>query len=106
MHFDPQSHDDYHKYHDYEDNSDWCGSVFHVFLEKGELAHENQVFFATGIPTSQNDTQLPITIYSTLNPDVQYIDDKEGKSLVSEIGQLVIDVPNPNNLPNHERIFL
>ena len=101
--FDSQKHDQHYKYND-EENQDICASVFHVFLEKGELVCENEVFKTEGIPQSQESTQVSITIYSTTNPDIQYIEDKKGKSTVTEIGQLLINVPNPDSLPNDERI--
>uniref|UniRef100_A0A1X7T0B3 Uncharacterized protein n=1 Tax=Amphimedon queenslandica TaxID=400682 RepID=A0A1X7T0B3_AMPQE len=43
-------------------------------------------------------------IYSTPNVGVQYVTDKNGKSTVAVIGQLVIDIPNPDNLPREKRI--
>ena len=34
---------------------------------------------------------------------VQQLVDKEGKSTVHKIGQLVLDVPNPDNVPRKDR---
>ena len=101
--FDPDKHDAYYKYYDNEDSCYRCHSFFHVFLEKGELASKDEVITTDVIPYSQSSTKVNITIYSTPNLGVQYTEDKNGKSTVTEIGQLVIDVPNPDNLPNNQR---
>uniref|UniRef100_A0A1X7TCY9 Uncharacterized protein n=1 Tax=Amphimedon queenslandica TaxID=400682 RepID=A0A1X7TCY9_AMPQE len=55
-------------------------------------------------PLHQSDEQITIGIYSTPNLGVQYINDKNGKSTVTKIVQLLIDIPNPNNLPREKRL--
>uniref|UniRef100_A0A1X7TPG0 Uncharacterized protein n=1 Tax=Amphimedon queenslandica TaxID=400682 RepID=A0A1X7TPG0_AMPQE len=80
-----------------------CTNVFSVFLEKGELVQADEVITTSLVPLKQSDEQAQITIYSTPNLGVQYTEDKNGKSTVKKIGQLVIDIPNPDNLPKEKR---
>ena len=75
-----------------------------MFIEKGELAKINKVVTVDLCPHSQDDTHVHISIYSTTNLGVQYIKDKDRKKTVMKIGRLVIEVPNPDNLPLEERI--
>ena len=46
---------------------------------------------------------MRFVILSTPNLGVQYIRDKSGKMNVKKVGELAIDIPNPNNLPRSER---
>uniref|UniRef100_A0A1X7TGZ0 Uncharacterized protein n=1 Tax=Amphimedon queenslandica TaxID=400682 RepID=A0A1X7TGZ0_AMPQE len=36
---------------------------------------------------------------------VQHTVDKEGKPTVCKIGELILDIPNPENLPRNERAY-
>ena len=101
--FDPKKHDEYYQYYHKEENEYRCDDVFSVFLEKGELARADEVIATDLIPYSQSSTKMKIIIYSTPNLGVQYIKDKKGESTVTKIGQLLIDIPNPDNLPKRER---
>ena len=102
--FNSKEHDEHYKYYDEEEGQDRCDSVFYVFLEKGELANENEVITIDGTPC-QSSTEVSTTIYSTTTLGVQYIKDKEGKNNVSEICQIIVDAPNPDNLPREKRII-
>ena len=44
-------------------------------------------------------------IWSTPLLGVEYIKDKYGKMNVTKIGELVMDIPNPDNLPREKRVF-
>ena len=103
--FDPQKHDEHYKRYDTDRGHHRCENVFDVFLEKGELARVDEHITIDLAPYSQSDTQVSITIYVTPSLSVQYIKDKNGKSTVTKIGQLVLDVPNPDNLPVEQRII-
>lgn len=81
-----------------------CNSVFLVFLEKGEMADASQVVTIPVSCYNEDDTQMTICIYSTANLGVQYIVDKNDEYLVSVAGFLVIDTPNPDNLPKEQRL--
>ena len=102
--FDPNKYDEHYKYYDEEEKRYRCRSVFCVFFEKGELASRNEAVTTNLIPSSQDTTQMCTVIYSTQNLGVQYTVDKENKSTVTKIGHLIIDVPNPDNLPNNQRL--
>ena len=102
--FNPDKHDKHYQLYHEEDKLYRCHDVLLVFLEKGELAKADEVITTDVIPYSQSSTKINITIYSTPNLGVQYVADKNGKSTVTEIGQLLLDVPNPDNLPKEKRI--
>ena len=99
--FDPEIHDEHYKYVD-EDGDQHCDNVFKVFVLKGEKI-KDEVYKATLIPLHQSSTQETITIYCTGDDGVQYVRDKKGKRTVRKIGQLILDVPNPDNIPRKER---
>ena len=102
--FDASSHDEHYKYYDEEESKFRCKNVFCVFLEKGELAQADKVISTDMMPRSDATTQMFINIYSTPNVGVKYVVDKNDKSTVTKIGQLVLDVPNPDNLPREKRL--
>ena len=79
-------------------------SLATLFLEKGELAKANEVVTTDLTPNKQAHTSMVMTIYATPLKDVRYVTNKNGKSTAIEIGQLLIDIPNPNNLPREDRI--
>ena len=101
--FDPSIHDEHYKYVD-EDGVQRCSDVFKVFVIKGEEI-KDEVYKATLIPCYQRMTQQLITIYCTTDDGVQYVVDKEGELTVREIGQLILDTPNPDNIPREEREY-
>ncbi|XP_019860365.1 PREDICTED: heat shock 70 kDa protein 12A-like [Amphimedon queenslandica] len=101
--FDPSIHDEHYKYVD-EDGVQRCNNVFNVFVLKGEVIKDD-VYKTTFIPASQSSTQTSTSIYCTGDDGVQYVRDKEGKRTVREIGQLILDIPNPDNLPRKEREY-
>ena len=95
-------HDEHYKFYN-EEQKEWkTDNIFSVFLEKGELVKADQVITITLTPNYQSDEQIFITIYSTSNLGIQYIKDKNGKLVVTKIGQLIIDIPNPGNVPRNE----
>ena len=102
--FDDDRHDEHYKFYNEEQQKHMCSDVFDVFLEKGELAKADEVITASITPARQSQTSMRFRIYSTPDLGVQYIEDKNGRSNVTTIGQLVIDVPNPDNLPKNVRI--
>ena len=101
--FDPKKHNEAYKYYDEERKVDRCDNIFNIFLEKGELANANEVITTILAPRSKDFT-LSIKIYSTPQLGIQYIRDENMKLTVIAIGELFIDVPNPDNLPQNDRI--
>ena len=102
--FNPDEHDKHYKFFDEEERKDRCNRVFSVFLLKGELAKAEELVTVNLTPLRNANTQMSIDIYSTTKLGVQYVVDKRGNSTVTKIGQLVIDIPNPDNLPTEKRI--
>ena len=99
--FNPLVHDEHYKFVD-EDGLQRCNRVFKVFVLKGEVVNDEE-YKTTLIPARQRSTQENISIYSTAADGVQYTLDKEKKATVHKIGELVIDIPNPDNKPKKER---
>ena len=102
--FNPDDHDEHYKFFNEEEKKDYCDDVFSVFLLKGELAKAEELVTIDLAPLRNANTQMSINIYSTTKLGVQYVADKRGNSTVTKIGQLVIDIPNPDNLPTEKRI--
>uniref|UniRef100_A0A1X7UJM5 Uncharacterized protein n=1 Tax=Amphimedon queenslandica TaxID=400682 RepID=A0A1X7UJM5_AMPQE len=102
--FNPSIHDEHYKFIN-EEGVQCCGNVFNIFVLKGELIRQNEVYQTTLVVDSQSYTQAHIPIYCTLDDGVQYVRDKEGKPTVHEIGKLVLDLPNPENIPRNERKY-
>ena len=102
--FNPSIHDEHYKFLDEEDHMQRCNMVLKVFVLKGEVL-KDEVYKNTFIPNYQRDTQTCITIYCTADDGVQYITDKKGELTVREIGELILDTPNPDNVPRNERQF-
>jgi ankyrin len=98
------THDVHYRKYDFTDRINRCTSVFKVFIEKGEMAGFNDLYTATGYPVNETDTVISVPIYSTSEVGVKYVKDKEEKWTVQEIGKLIIEVPNPRNIPNIDRI--
>ena len=105
MPFDSTKHNSHYRYYDKDRKEDRCKNIFCVFLEKSELANAEEVMTTSLSPYSQATTKSFIGIYCTPNLGVQYVEEENGKSTVTEIGQLVIDIPNPDNLPLRERLY-
>ena len=103
--FDPQIHDEHYRYYDSDYDQYRCDNVFAVFLEKGELTSASEVHTITIRPKNKFLKQISISICATPNVGVQYTEDKNGKGIVTTIGRLVIDIPNPDNLPREQRII-
>ena len=102
--FDEEKHDSYYRFYDEEQQCFKCRNVFEIFLQKGQKVTADEVFTATIIPSHQSQTIIQLDVYSTPNFGVQYITDKDGKMNVIKIGQLILDIPNPDNLSREERI--
>ncbi|XP_011408347.2 PREDICTED: heat shock 70 kDa protein 12A-like [Amphimedon queenslandica] len=101
--FDPKKHDEAHKYYSEDHKKDRCNHIFRIFLEKGELAKADEVVTTTLTPSREDKTIMYIRIYSTPQLGIQYIKDENKKLIVTIIGELVLDVPNPDNLPLRQR---
>ena len=101
--FEPDKHDVHYRTVLDDDCGYYCDRVFSVFLQKGDFAQADEVYTIVLCPRRKQDTNVILTIYSTPEIGVQYTVDKNGKMNVRKIGELKIDVPNPDNLPLNER---
>ena len=101
--FERSKHDSHYKVYNKEEKRHRCDNVFSVFLQKGEVIESDNVFKTVVVPSFQHTTIMKLTIYSTPNLGVQYTVDKDGQPLVKKIGELIIDVPNPDNIPREKR---
>ncbi|XP_011410276.1 PREDICTED: heat shock 70 kDa protein 12A-like [Amphimedon queenslandica] len=101
--FDKAQHDKHYKYLHEEERIYRCDSIFFPFLKRSETPDYNEVMVTSLIPHNQSDKEVCVKIFSTSEPDVQYVVDKNGQSTVREIGQLLLHVPNPQKLPKSQR---
>ena len=101
--FDPKKHNEAYKIYNKDRKEYRCTNVFSIFLEKAELAKADEVFTTTLTPAREGNTIMRINIFSTPQLGIQYIKDENKKTTVTVIGELVIDVPNPDNLPLSRR---
>ena len=102
--FDEHKHDIHHRFYDAEQQIYKCRNILCVFLQKGEFAIADEIYTKSFLPNSECGDKLKISIYSSSQAGVQYVKDKKGRSTVRKIGQLDIDVPNPDNKPRNERL--
>ena len=102
--FDDSKHDVHYRYFDEEDQCYHCDDVFSVFIQKGETVNADEIITTSGVPHNASITQITKNIYSTDVSNIQYVRDKSGKLNVKKIGELKLDVPNPNNLPRSQRL--
>ena len=103
MKFDPQKHKEAYKFYNKDRKNYRCGSVFEVFLEKGELAKADEVITTTLNPKQDDATRMCLNIYSTPQLGIQYTKDENKKLILTIIGQLDLDMPNPDKLPLSQR---
>ena len=97
-------HDPHYKIQRGDNGSIRCKNVFKVFLQKGELARSDEVFTSGQLsPANEQKTQVKVNIFTTPYTGIQYVIDKHGHKNVSKIGELVIDVPHEDAVPNDKR---
>ena len=99
--FDPEKHNETYKF----SNEETCSiEVCNTLLEpKGELVGANEVIVTTITPERGDAIKMSIIIYSTPHSKIPHAKNENKKTIVTVIGELIIDVPNPNNLPLHKR---
>ncbi|XP_019859066.1 PREDICTED: heat shock 70 kDa protein 12A-like [Amphimedon queenslandica] len=102
--FNPSIHDEHYKFLK-KNGVEYCRDVLKVFVLKGEVVKDEVYKAGLILGFSQKITQQCITIYCTAADGVQYTKNKKGKLMVRKIGELVLDIPNPDNLPRNKRGF-
>ena len=65
------------------------------FVYLGEKVKTTDVFTVSHLlPPQQSQTEINFQVYRSTNPKVQYTTDED----TEKIGELTLDLPNPNNL--------
>ena len=100
--FDPKRHELAYKTYDESDKQYYCRDIFDVFLKEGEPISCGKEF-TTSLYASDGAEEVKLVIYSTTKKNIKYVRKADGKPLANLLGQLIIDVPNPNNLPWRDR---
>ena len=79
--------------------------VYMKYVEKGEQMSSEEVVTAELVPINNSTTTMNICIYSSFEKGVKYISTPDGNPnpAIRKIGELNVDMPNPNNLPREER---
>ena len=78
----------------------WHQNMFLPFVYQGEKVKTTDVFTVSDLlPPRQSQTEMTFHVYRSTNPEVRYTTDED----TEKIGELTLDLPNPNNLPNSER---
>ena len=103
--FNDDKHDRHYRFYNEEQQCYRCNNIFKVFVQKGERVQSDEVFTTALTPGYQSETKAKMDIWSTPLVGVEYVKDKEGKMNVTKIGELVIDIPNPDNLPREKRVI-
>lgn len=101
--FDPIKHDPFYRITHPETGERRCRNVFSVFLQLGEVVSQDIVLQTSVVPHRSSHDSLTVAIYCTEQMGVQYIKDKNGQLNVQEIGQLVVNISNPIDMPREER---
>ena len=96
--YDKERHTTSHGYFA-NDGDPYCGNIFKLFVAAGHSVNTTDVFTTVVTPQDDSDTEAKISIYRSSSPTVKYTDD-EG---VQKIGEIRLNVPNPDNLRVEDR---
>ena len=78
----------------------WHQNMFLPFVYQGEKVKTTDVFTVSDLlPPQQSQTEMTFHVYRSTNPKVRYTTDED----TEKIGELTLDLPNPNNLLNSKR---
>ena len=89
--------EDYAYYDD--DGTKKCGNAVQLFVEKDQIVKTNAVYTIDTTPVYKAQPTSKYNFYRSTNPNVVYTTDEN----TEKISELVIDTPNPDNLPKHKR---
>ena len=78
-------------------------TVFCSFVKKGELLPSDEVISTKVIPARHKSTSIRPVFCSGDESEIQFPKNNDGKATVAEIGNVIVDIPNPNCLKRHER---
>ena len=101
--FDTAKHDPFYKIVHPETGEALCQSILSVFVQVGEMVQTNELFKTYLIPYQEAHTAMSIPIYCTMERGLLYLKDKNDRFCVRKIGEIIIDIPNPVNIPREDR---
>ena len=80
--------------------------VYMKYVEKGEQISSDEVITAELYPLNNSTESMTICLYSSFDKGVKYITTPDGNPdpSVRKIGELIIDMPNPERLPREKRL--
>ena len=85
--------------YDDDDGIKMCGNVVRLFVEKDQIVKTNEVYTIDTVPVNNGQPTSTFNFYRSTNPNVVYTTDEN----TEKIGEVVIDTPNPDNLPKHKQ---
>ena len=79
--------------------------VYIKYVEKGEQMSSDEVVTGELLPIRNETTTMNICLYSSFEKGVKYITTPDGNPnpAIRKIGELNVDMPNPDNLPREKR---
>ena len=101
--FDARVHDEAYAFRDPNTGEKKCRNVFSVFVKKGQKVEITDRFEKIMTPCRQTTVQATFTFYTTTDLSIKYTVDKRGRSILSKIGSLTLDCPNPDKLDKKDR---
>lgn len=104
--FDEEKHDRHYRYFNEEHQQYVCSNVLSVFCQRGDIVKPQDLYVIKNVtPVNQSLMTMKFDLLSTINRGIQYVKDKNGEMVVTKLGELVLHVPNKENLPREKRFI-
>ena len=102
--FNPLIHDSRYKIVD-DTGTPRVRDVFLRLVEKGEQVSSSDVVVVELLPITNAQTSMCLCLYGSFEKEVKYITTPDGNPnpSIRKIGELHVDMPNPDNLPREKR---
>jgi hypothetical protein len=80
--------------------------VFLHYVDKGETISSDEIVTGELAPLSDTSTQMKIDLFSTFDPDAEYIKDEDKNPIptIRKIGEIQVDLPKGENLLREKRV--
>ena len=101
--FNPLIHDFHYKVGD--TGTPRVGDVFMQLVEKGEQISSSDIVVVELSPVNNAQTSMCLCLYGSFEKEIKYITTPDGNPnpSIRKIGELNVDMPNPDNLPREKR---
>ena len=101
--FNPLIHDFHYKVGD--TGTPRVGDVFMQLVEKGEHISSSNLVVVKLSPVNNAQTSMCLCLYGSFEKEIKYITTPDGNPnpSIRKIGELNVDMPNPDNLPREKR---